>query len=65
MSNWTIATFLYLPIVFFSNLKICMNILPACMSILWKHALCLHMLEDGVRSSGTGVLGCYKPQCGC
>lgn len=43
----------------------CMNILPACMSILWKHALCLHMLEDGVRSSGTGVLGCYKPQCGC
>jgi hypothetical protein len=33
MSNWTIATFLYLPIVFFSNLKICMNILPACMSM--------------------------------
>ena len=43
----------------------CMNVLPACMPVLCKHAWCPHRLEDGIRPPGTGVLGCYELLYGC
>ena len=43
----------------------CLNVLPACMSVYYVHACCLWASEEDVRAPGTGVTGGCNLPCRC
>jgi hypothetical protein len=43
----------------------CVNVLPVCLSVCYVHTWSLWRSEEGIRYSGTGIIGSCGPLCEC